>query len=100
MTVSALQSSGSFTLGDQVSLLSGGPKMTVAGFETPPAAPGAPPPAAPVPGQPVLTTDLPLVRCIWFNEAGALANHPFPQWVLTGGTAGSKSGSASSNATL
>ena len=90
MTVSALQTSGAFTLGDSVQLISGGPKMTVAGFENPPAPAGAPAPPAPVPGSPVLTTDLPLVRCIWFNEAGALANHPFPQWVLSGGTAAQK----------
>jgi uncharacterized protein YodC (DUF2158 family) len=89
MTVSALQTSGTFAYGDVVTLLSGGPKMTVMGFETPPAPPGAAV-AAPAPGTPVTTLDSPYVRCIWFNEAGGMANFAFPQWVLTPGTAGSK----------
>ena len=63
------------SVGDVVTLISGGPPMTVEGLEN-----GPVPPAGLAPGaSPQL-----LVKCVWFNEAGAFAHGIFNAAVLVG----------------
>ena len=65
-----------FNIGNTVTLNSGGPSMTVEGFEQ--IAPAAAAPA----GTPTVT----LVKCVWFNEAGGFGFRSFPSFVLTNQT--------------
>ena len=76
MTDVNLATFGGINLGDVVSLKSGGPKMTVEGFEQ------GPLPAGALAGTPVVT----LIKCIWFNEAGAFGFRAFSAEVLEGGS--------------
>lgn len=60
--------------GDIVSLISGGPPMTVEGLAP------AKPPVTPLP--PGVSAPV-FVDCIWFNAAGAVARHSFNAALLT-----------------
>ena len=66
---------GSLTpaVGDVVTLISGGPPMTVEKLENGPTPPSGLPPGV----SPLLH-----VHCIWFNSTGGLARAAFPSGVL------------------
>lgn len=86
-----LKTFGNFTVGDVVSLPSGGPKMTIKDFENPPNPTGATELAAATPGTTATAPVEPYASCIWFNEAGAFSAGSFPLYALEGGSGGAAS---------